>query len=482
MPILPHPIRFTLIVMLISGAVAPAAPPTHEEATAAMHRAVAFFRTHCSAEGGYVYRLSADLSLREGEGAVGSTTAWIQPPGTPAVGMAYLDAYLLTGDPILLEAALETAEALIRGQLISGGWDNMIEFAPADRARYAYRVDVPEGNPGRRRNTTTFDDDKSQSAIRFLMRLDEALKFQHAQVHEAALYALDAFVKAQYPNGAWPQRYNQFPNPEDYPIQQARFPESWSRDYPGEDYKSYYTLNDSTISDLILTMLDAWDVYQDERYRQAALHGGDFLLLAQLPDPQPGWAQQYDRDMQPAWARKFEPPALTGSESQAVMQTLLVLYRRTQDQKYLEPIPRALKYYRSCLLPEGGLARFYEIETNRPLYFTKEYELTYSDDDLPTHYGFKVGSKLDRIETEYERLLTTPVEKLWNPKPLKAPELSDALARDAQEVIDALDERGAWVEKGEMRYQETNGTMHIIESRTFCDRLLTLARYVAATK
>src|SRR5690606_27390840 len=143
------------------------------------------------------------------------------------------------------------------------------------------------------------------------------------------------------------------------------------------------------------TMLLAWDIYGDERYLQAAKRGGDFFLLAQLPEPQPGWAQQYDHDMHPAWARKFEPPAVTGGESQGVMQTLMLLYRRTGDDRYLKPIPRAIAYYRSSLLPDGRLARFYELKTNRPLYFTKDYQLTYDDGDMPTHYGFKSTSRLD---------------------------------------------------------------------------------------
>ena len=45
----------------------------------------------------------------EGEGKAGPTKAWVQPPGTPNVGMAYLTAFQLTGDPVLLEAARETA-------------------------------------------------------------------------------------------------------------------------------------------------------------------------------------------------------------------------------------------------------------------------------------------------------------------------------------------------------------------------------------
>ena len=48
---------------------------------------------------------------------------------------------------------------------------------------------------------------------------------------------------------------------------------------------------------------------------QAAERAGGFSLLAQMPEPQPAWAQQYDARMQPAWARKFEPPAISSSRA-----------------------------------------------------------------------------------------------------------------------------------------------------------------------
>ena len=52
-------------------------------------------------------------------------------------------------------------------------------------------------------------------------------------------------------------------------------------------------------------------------------------------------------------------------------------------------MPPALAYLKKSLLPDGRLARFYELKTNKPLYFTKTYELTYDDSDMPTHYSFK---------------------------------------------------------------------------------------------
>jgi hypothetical protein len=450
-----------------------------------MHRAVKFFRTQASASGGYVYQLSADLSRREGEGKVGRTTAWVQPPGTPSVGMAYLRAYQLTSDPMLLDAANDTASALLRGQLRSGGWDSKIEFAAEDRQKHAYRVDESAG--GKLRNATTFDDDKSQSAIRFLMQLDKELEFNDQAIHEGVLYALDGAVRSQYSCGAWPQRYSEFPDAGDQPALQATIPKEWSRTYPGRDYAGFYTLNDNTMSDLIGTMLDAWDVYDDPRYMQAAERGGDFLLRAQLPEPQPGWAQQYDARMQPAWARKFEPPAITGGESQGVMRTLIGLYRRTAAHRddaarYLKVIPRAIAYYRRSLLEDGRLARFYELGTNRPLFFTKQYELTYSPADMPTHYAFIVSSKLDRIEAELNDARNTAPADLAKPKKPAAPRPSRGLGEKAAQVIGALDARGAWIEAGRLRYHGSeDSTREVICSDTFCKNLRVLADWIAAT-
>jgi hypothetical protein len=95
--------------------------------------------------------------------------------------MAYLDAFERTGEAYLLDAAKAAGECLIQGQLRSGAWNASIEFAPDVRKKHAYRVDPPTKKPGR--NWSTFDDDKSQSAIRFLSRLDSALEFKDARVH-----------------------------------------------------------------------------------------------------------------------------------------------------------------------------------------------------------------------------------------------------------------------------------------------------------
>ncbi len=479
-------VRVLLCVMLVGlswsdGVVGAAEPLSKAEAGAALRRAVEFFRTQVSAGGGYLWCYSDDLSRREGEGKAGATVVWVQPPGTPTVGGAYLTAYELTRDEVCLQAARETALALVNGQLRSGGWDYHIEFDPPRRSRYAYRVE-PVNDKGR--NTSTLDDDTTQAALRFLMRIDRTLQFQDEKIHEAAQYALDALLKVQYPNGAWPQRFSAPPDPARYPVRKASYPESWPRKHPGTNYSDYYTFNDNTIADTITTMLEAAEVYQDARYRAAAEKAGDFILLAQMPDPQPAWAQQYDAEMHPAWARKFEPPAVTGGESHGVMQILMHLYRETGQRKYLEPIPRALDYLKQSELPGGRLARFYELQTNRPLYFTKQYELTYNDDDLPTHYSFQSQSWVDAFRAQYDRLAAAPREPRQPKTPqraARAPRLTASLAAEARAIVAALDERGAWVEDGRLRYHgEDDPARRIISTTTFVHHVQKLAQFLAA--
>lgn len=465
-----------------------------DDGQAALKKAVSFFRNKVSAGGGYLWQYTGDLSEREGENQASATQAWTQPPGTPYVGEALLEAYLVCKEDYLLEAARDAGHALVQTQLVSGGWDYRLEFAPDERDSWAYRVDQkPAGNPlsesearalRKAKNVTTLDDDTTQSALRFLMKLDAVLDRQDRQIHETVEYALATLLKAQYPNGAWPQRYSEFPAPEDFPVKRASYPDSWPREYPGKDYRSYYTFNDNTLADLIDTMFLAEQLYNEPRYGAAARKAGEFILLAQMPDPQPAWAQQYNADMHPAWARRFEPTAVTGGESQGVIRILLTLHRQTGDDKYLRPIGKALDYLERSELPNGQLARFYELKTNRPLYFTKDYVLTYDDSDMPTHYGFKVTSRLSRLRAEYEKALDAAPARgsIWSPH-RSAPERSASLRRAAKKVIESMDHRGAWLESGRLKSQGSESReQKIITTKTFAQNLRTLSRFVGSTK
>ena len=522
-----------------------------EEVRKALKQAVEFFRTQVSNSGGYHFRYATDLSYGRSEAAEGPSQVTVQTGGTPRVGMAYLRAYEATEDPDYLEAARDTALLLVRGQHCSGGWDYIIELDPEKRRSYPYRVDgdcaerqdsTPEGETAGPKAASTLDDNVTQGALRLLMRVDRELGFQDPKIHEASLYALDQLARAQYPNGAWPQRFQKVADPGLPATRSAAYPDSWSREWPGPDYRHHYTLNDNAILDVIDTFLEAARIYQpvakvvtafdrpcipadcvatrshtpgmlphralsggrrnglgaratfttgcygESRYRAVAEKGGDFLLLAQMPDPQPAWAQQYDGRMHPAWGRIFEPPSITGSESQAVLQMLLVLYRETGRKKYLEPVPRAVEYLRKSNLPpegpwrrEGGrcgpeelcLARFYELGTNRPLFITKGsrvrvetgssrlldgYELSYSPQSVITHYGLWTdGTRLEQAEQEYRSLLSQDPTAIRRPERLQglspwrgetAFPSGQELSRRVRSLVQSMDPRGAWVEEG----------------------------------
>ncbi len=453
----------------------PGADVTDAAARQAMQKATNYFTSQVSTEGGYLWLYSQDLKDREGENRAPASRVWVQPPGTPSVGEAYLRAYQKTGEPYLLKAAKSAAYALVNGQLKSGGWNYYIDYE--DRKSYQYRVN---GGGPKARNTTTLDDNTTQAALQFLILMDQELKFQDQSIHEAAMYALNALLKAQYPNGGWPQRFDSPPDPQEYPVIKANYPESWPREFPKKKYLNYYTFNDNLIEDLVDVMFLAHHVYQDERYQQAALKAGDFIILAQMPEPQPAWAQQYNSQMQPAWARKFEPPAVTGGESQGIIKTLMQIYIYSGDKKYLKPIPPALAYLKKSELPDGKLARFYELKTNRPLYFTKKYQLTYNDNDLPTHYGFIIKSGVDSLEGRYQRLLDDSPEKLASMRfPIHRVRLTPSLTAKAKSAIESLNSEGAWLKQGDLKASGKEN-LRTIDTRVFIRNLNTLADFVAA--
>jgi len=298
------------------------------------------------------------------------------------------------------------------------------------------------------------------------------------------MHGLDSLLLAQYPNGGWYVLWRKRPEPRspaEYPVVKASYPQDWPRSPSGyiERPAICYIINDNLVPDVVRTLLDAWDIYRDQRYLESAKKGGDFLLLAQMPEPQPAWAQQYDRNMQPIWGRKFEPPAISGAESQSVLEALLMLYRRTGESRFLEPLPRALAYFKKSLLPDGRLARFYELKTNRPLFFTKDYWLTYDSNDVPGHYQFIWESRLDAIEGEYRRLLQAKLADLRAAEQQPVPQ---QLAAQVKTIVQSMDERGAWVEKGRLRFHNIEPASGVINCQTFANNIRTLCRFLATNK
>ncbi|MBC8350812.1 MAG: pectic acid lyase [Planctomycetes bacterium] len=447
-------------------------PALREPVIATMRTAAEFYRGRVASHGGYVYHYSLDLSQRWGEGVATTNQIWIQPPGTPTVGLAYLKAYEATGERFYLDAAKDAALAVAYGQLKSGGWTNSVDFDPKSRTTAAYR-----NGKGSGKNNSSLDDGQTQSAILLMIHADEVLDFKNKTIHDSAIDALDALLKAQFPNGGFPQVWTAPVKPQQ--AAKANYPDyDWRTKGRIKNYWDMYTLNDNVTGYVAAVLIDAAKIYHEKRYATAARNLGDFLILAQMPEPQPGWAQQYNYVMQPIWARKFEPPGVSGDETQEVLETLMKLYQVTGDRKYLEPIPRALSWLNRSQLSNGQIARYYELRTNRPLYMSRRgdtYSLTYDDSDLPSHYGWKTESRIDQLEQQYKEVQGNRVQA-------NRDRAAQSDIPTIERVIEGLDSNGRWVSTygGERLVGQAKmpiGTKYL-SSQVFSDNLTTLSEFL----
>ncbi len=469
-------IRFLLLILVFWSQPLSAQDDLAARSLAAMKQATTFYHEKVAVHGGYVYEYSLDLKLRQGEGKAAPTEIWVQPPGTPTVGMAYLAAFEATDDPQFLAAAVDAAQALLYGQLESGGWTASIDFDA--NGSHADRYRNGKGR-AKGKNYSTLDDDKTQAAVCLLMKVDKALDFKNAEIHDATLLALNSLLAAQFANGGFPQGWKEPVSVQ--PVKFASYPDyDWRTENRIKEYWDYYTLNDGLVGTVARTLHLAHQTYGDSKYREALLKLGDFLILAQMPEPQPAWAQQYNFNMQPMWARKFEPPAISGRESEDAMETLMFLYEQTNDKKYLAPIESAIAWMKRSLLADGQIARFYELQTNRPLYFVRDtYELTYDDSNLPTHYGFKAKPRLGKIEKRYQELKQSGKFKT-SVSSLKT------LARDAERIVSELDSEGRWLsdDKGKPVTAATHlkGQKSVISSQLLSRNLERLSEYLSAVQ
>ena len=134
-------------------------------------------------------------------------------------------------------------------------------------------------------------------------------------------------------------------------------------------------------------------------------------------------------------------------------------------------------------MPDGRLARFYELRSNKPLYFTRDYQLTYDDADMPTHYSFKVPDGSAAILREYERLRASGPEPRLAAPAKQPTSVTPQMRAEVESILAAQDARGRWVETGGLRYhQPKNPAERILDCATFVRNVETLSRFLAASR
>lgn len=385
------------------------------DAEQSLEKGIAFMQS-LAIEGGFVYHYSLDGKEKWGEGKTDDRTIEVQPPGTPAVGFSFLRAYRITNNMDFLKAAEAAANALIRGQNALGGWDHKIYF---DRPK---------------KEIVSFDDDQTQTAISFLMALDQEI--DRPALTEAIEKALDMMVESQLDSGGWPHKF------------------PWQG-----NYHDYATFNDQGINDCIRVMIEANTYYKDEKLAESLQKAGRFLMISQLPPPQPGWAQQYNEYLQPAWARTFEPPAVCPSVTLNNINSLIDLYLHTGHNEFLEPIPDAIQWLKASRLPNGKWGRFLELGSNEPMYFDRGRIRVESVEQLSlersTGYGYEVdlNEALDAVELRFQQLNTqTSVASKFNSETS-----IKILSAKVRETIKNQDESGRWIVHQDQFRMEVKG-------------------------
>jgi hypothetical protein len=157
------------------------------------------------------------------------------------------------------------------------------------------------------------------------------------------------------------------------------------------------------------------------------------------------------------------------------------------EDKYLHAVEPAIKWFKDSSLSKDRWARFYELKTNKPLYFTKNYKLGYTDDDLPTHYGFQSSFGVRSMINYYEKVKMMGRKKFLVAQ-VRAPLSGEqrvarakAMEKQVQEIVAAQDDKGRWITRKKL---ETRGMTFgdRIETSVFIGNMRVLSAYLALLK
>jgi PelA/Pel-15E family pectate lyase len=178
---------------------------------------------------------------------------------------------------------------------------------------------------------TTFDNSTTYTHIEYM---DKVYTLTHIAKYKVACEkGIEFCLKAQYPNGGWPQYY---------PIE----PKNYSR---------RITYNDGALLG-VLQMLEKVAKkspdfqFINKKLQKKALaayqNGLDCILKTQIVDNGrlTVWCQQHDEiTLQPAWARAFEPPSICNGESASIVLYLMSL--DNPDERIVKSIQSAVKWF-----------------------------------------------------------------------------------------------------------------------------------------
>ena len=309
--------------------------------------------------------------------------------------------------------AVRIADNLLLYQHDIGGWDKNIDMArevsAADRAKLEKEKHDPEAH-------STIDNSSTYTQIDYLARVYTAT--QQPRFAAAVHHGFDYLMRAQYPNGGWPQFF---------PLRHG--------------YWDHITYND----DAMVGVLDAlraiagrapeYAFLSDaERARATQAIGRAVECILKTQVTQNGkltvWCAQHDeKSLAPAKARAYEHPSLSGAESVGIVEFLMGIDHPSPE--VVRAVQSAVEWFRASALhgirlerkPAPGTpkgyditvvadpaaprlwARFYELGTNRPIFSGRDSVIRYSLAEIEYErrngYRWYVDRPARLLEKEY---------------------------------------------------------------------------------
>lgn len=285
--------------------------------------------------------------------------------------------------------ARRIADVVVQHQSAEGGWPKNTSLLVS-----------PDAAPVEDSVKNTFDNEATTLPMAFLARVIQA--GERPGDRAAFDGGLDYILAAQYPNGGWPQFY---------PLRQG--------------YYTHITYNDDAMIRVMTLLRDVAagdgpygfvDAERRARAGSAMAKGLEVILATQVR--QAGvltvWCAQHDETtLQPAWARAYEPPSLSGNESVGITRFLMTIPEPSPE--VIAAIEGAVGWFEASAIQglrfenftaEDGRAdarvvadpqapriwaRFYELETNRPIFLSRDsvFHYQYAEIERERRTGYR---------------------------------------------------------------------------------------------
>ena len=239
------------------------------------------------------------------------------------------------------EEARHIAEVILSFQTPGGGWSKNLDMSATPRQRgqmYAAANLPPTAVPGNDFDRpadehwhyiSTLDNDATNTELHFLAEMSAAWPGKEGDAYRAsALRGFEYLLRAQFPNGGWPQVW---------PLEGG--------------YHDAITFNDDAVTESAETLTNVAKgarigdedytfvpAAMRERAKAAVAKALDIILKTQIRLSSANgkgtvltiWAQQHDPlTLEPVSARNYEMPALSTDESAGVMEYLMSIEKPT---------------------------------------------------------------------------------------------------------------------------------------------------------